>query len=78
MQGLQQDCSHARRLGFDAKAAIHPGQVETIVETFAPSATEIDRAHRILNSLQDAVAVVDGKMIDEAMARWAKRILRQN
>ncbi|MEZ5916749.1 MAG: aldolase/citrate lyase family protein [Parvularculaceae bacterium] len=78
IQGLQQDCRHARGLGFGAKAAIHPSQVQTIVETFAPSATEIDRARRILNSLQDGVAVVDGKMIDEAMARWAKRILRQN
>lgn len=78
MPGLQRECRHARSLGFQAKAAIHPGQVPTIVETFAPGAAEIDRARRILDSLQNGVAVVDGKMIDEAMARWAKRILRQD
>ena len=34
---LQLECQSARELGFSGKQAIHPDQVETILNTFVPS-----------------------------------------
>jgi (S)-citramalyl-CoA lyase len=43
--------------------------------TFAATADERDLAKRILDAAPDGVGVVDGKMIDIAMVRWASRIV---
>lgn len=73
--GLQREAASALSLGFGAKAAIHPGQISTITATFTPTEAEILQARRILAESAKGVAVVDGRMIDEAMARKARRIL---
>lgn len=75
-EALRQECALARQLGFHAKAAIHPSHLAIIAEGFAWSAEERERARRILASL-DGVGTVDGRMVDEAMARWARRVLDQ-
>lgn len=70
---LQADCDAARNLSFHGKAAIHPAQVEAINSTFAPSTEDREQARRILEAAPDGVGVLDGKMIDIAMIRWARR-----
>ena len=75
---LAEECRRSRRLGFFGKAAIHPLQVKTIVDVFAPTAKEIARANRILEIAHDGAGVVDGSMTDEAMVRWARRILKRD
>jgi (S)-citramalyl-CoA lyase len=73
--GLEQETRRAAGLGFAAKAAIHPGQVALINAAFAPSVAEVAQAHRILVENEKGVGVVNGQMIDEAVARKARRIL---
>ncbi|MBF5096101.1 CoA ester lyase [Azospirillum sp. INR13] len=73
--GLQWEAAAALALGFGAKAAIHPGQISTVNATFTPTEAEIAQARRIVAESAKGVAVVDGRMIDEAMARKARRIL---
>ncbi len=72
-----------RRIGFSSRAAIHPAQVEAIHVAVAPSRDEIVRATRLLTAY-DAAQVEsvgafvgpDGGMVDDAYARWARRIVR--
>ncbi|MCX7283677.1 MAG: aldolase/citrate lyase family protein [Novosphingobium sp.] len=71
---LQADCTVGRAMGFHGKAAIHPSQVDAIRETYEPSDAERDQARRILDAAPNGVGVLDGKMIDIAMVRWARRL----
>ncbi|HEY3697076.1 HpcH/HpaI aldolase/citrate lyase family protein [Phenylobacterium sp.] len=72
--GLEADCAMARAMGFAGKAAIHPSQVGPIEQAFALIEAERTLAARILAAGGDgAAAVLDGKMIDEAVVRWARR-----
>jgi citrate lyase beta subunit len=73
-EDLAVECRRARALGFYGKAAIHPAQLEAIGETFTPTPAERDLARRILEAAPDGVGVLDGKMIDVAMVRWARRL----
>lgn len=72
---------HAAAFGFDAKWVIHPNQIGAVNDGFAPSPDRVDHAHRVLAALDDAAsagkgaAVVDGALVDEAMARDARRVL---
>lgn len=71
---LAVECRRSRGVGFYGKAAIHPAQLDAIGEIFAPTPAERDLARRILEAAPDGVGVLDGKMIDVAMVRWAKRV----
>ncbi|MFP5516535.1 MAG: aldolase/citrate lyase family protein [Alphaproteobacteria bacterium] len=73
--GLERETAAALALGFGAKAAIHPGQIATINAALTPTEAEVAHARRVLAESAKGVAVVDGRMIDEAMARKARRIL---
>jgi (S)-citramalyl-CoA lyase len=75
--GLREEAVRARRLGFDGKAAIHPGQVEAIHAAFAPDGEAIERARRIVDASERAgggVVLVDGVMIDRPAVEAARRI----
>lgn len=71
----------AAGLGFDAKWVIHPRQVAGVNEGFTPSGDRVDHARRVLETLEKAAAdgrgaaVVDGALVDEAMAKDARRAL---
>lgn len=71
---LQRECTRGRALGFQGMTAIHPIQIDTIAETYAPTKAERSQAARILEAAPDGVGIVDGKMVDIAMIRWARRI----
>jgi citrate lyase subunit beta/citryl-CoA lyase len=78
LDDLRREAKQARRDGFDAKAAIHPAQVEVINAVFRPDAQERRWAEAVLASLAasgDGVAVVDGAMVDAPHASRARRIL---
>ena len=62
--------------GFDGKWAIHPAQLETVNEAFSPSADEVEWAQRVIDALDGKGAVqLDGRMLDEALAVSARRVL---
>jgi (S)-citramalyl-CoA lyase len=74
-EGLSQETSQAIALGFAGKAAIHPNQIATINEALTPHPDEVARARAILAENDKGVGVVQGEMIDEAVARKARRVL---
>ena len=73
--GLKQEMNAAKAFGFAAKAAIHPNQVGPINGALTPTGEEVAKAKRILSTNEGGVGVVDGEMVDEAVARKARRIL---
>lgn len=78
---LRSECELARTFGYDGKLAIHPAQLAQIHATFRPSGQEVRAARDILDALAAAaasgraVAEVDGRMVDAANARLARRVL---
>lgn len=68
------DARHARALGMTGKLCIHPGQVASVQEAFAPTEAELDWARRILATGDGAVAV-DGEMVDGPVRLRARALL---
>jgi len=50
--GLADECGRARRIGFTAKAAIHPRQVPAINGAFAPGTAEVAEAREALEAYE--------------------------
>jgi (S)-citramalyl-CoA lyase len=74
-QALEEETRRVLRLGFTGKAAVHPKQIAAINATFSPTATEIEQARAVLSENEKGVGLVGGQMIDEAVARHARRVL---
>lgn len=79
---VERASTRARALGFAAKWAIHPAQLDAVAAAFhAPAEAERARAEAVLAALRDAesrgssAASLDGRMIDTATRAWAYRIL---
>ncbi len=76
--GLKKSCQQSASLGYDGKWAIHPAQLDTINETFTPSAEDISRAQIILKAYEkvkasgEGATALDGKMVDAASVRLAR------
>lgn len=68
-------------MGFDGKQVIHPDQIESTLRAFTPTAAELAQARRIVEAMEQAEAngqgavTLDGKMIDYANVRMARRII---
>ena len=73
--GLKQEVAAAVALGFSAKAAIHPAQIGPINAALAPSAEAVEKARAVIAVNAKGVGTVEGEMIDEAVARKARRTL---
>jgi citrate lyase subunit beta/citryl-CoA lyase len=79
--GFAAACRQAADLGFDGKTLIHPRQVATANEIFAPAASEVDWARRVIAAHTDAVAggrgvvVLDGRLIESVHVEDAGRVL---
>ena len=78
---LRRDCQRARALGFRGKMAIHPRQVDVINEAFTPSAADVDRARRLIDTYETAraaghgVTTMDGRMVELPIVERARRTL---
>jgi citrate lyase subunit beta/citryl-CoA lyase len=73
----------SRALGFEGMGCIHPSQIPVIHEAFAPSASEIERASKIVAAFEEAqqrglgVVSLGSKMIDPpVVARAQKLVMR--
>jgi len=68
-----------KEMGYFGRSCIHPDQVVIVNEVFTPSASELENARDILDRLNASGGGValdaNGRMIDEAFARSARRIL---
>jgi citrate lyase subunit beta/citryl-CoA lyase len=82
LDGLREETQRLRRWGFGSRPAIHPAQVPVYNEVFTPSGPEVERAARMVELYdaalargRGAVTDEDGHMVDEAVVRVARRVL---
>jgi citrate lyase subunit beta / citryl-CoA lyase len=79
--GFAAACRQAADFGFDGKTLIHPKQVAIANEVFAPAASDVDWARRVIAAHADAVAsgrgvvVLDGRLIENLHVDDARRVL---
>jgi citrate lyase subunit beta/citryl-CoA lyase len=77
--GFAAACRQGRELGFDGKTLIHPRQIESANQAFAPGAAEVAQARRIIEAHAEAmregrgVVVVDGQLIENLHVAEARR-----
>ncbi|KAI8576677.1 hypothetical protein K450DRAFT_255628 [Umbelopsis ramanniana AG] len=78
---LKEECREGREFGFTGKQAIHPGQIDTIQEYFLPDPKDVERAVKIMDGFElyskkgVGAFVVDGKMIDMPVIKWAQKVV---
>lgn len=79
LEGLRESCAAGRRLGFLGRTAIHPHQLPVIIDAFRPDDDEVGRARELLAAAETAdsgaVLTADGRFVDEAVLRQARRLL---
>ena len=79
--GLQQEIKSVLPLGFKAKFAIHPGQLQSINNLFSPSEEAIEYAKKVIEVFEEAerngsgATSLDGKMIDVPVVKRARNLL---
>lgn len=72
------DALLARRLGFTAKAVLHPAQVAAVNAAFTPTEAEIAEAARYLRAFADArggVATLDGKLVEKPVIKRMEQVI---
>ncbi len=80
-EGFKRDTMLSKRLGYRGRTVIHPTQIEAANRIYTPSAAEIDYSRRVIQAFDEAVArgtastTVDGKLVDVAMVKTARRVL---
>jgi citrate lyase subunit beta / citryl-CoA lyase len=77
-ESLLTDCHRARDIGFAGKTCIHPSQLETVNQSFTPSASEIAEAEAIIEAAADSkesVFLLNNRMIDAPVLHRANQIL---
>ena len=82
LEGLAASCRDGRARGFLGRSAIHPRQIDTIRESFRPTAEEVARARTVLDRIEGSVAagvgalqLADGTFLDLAMVESARRTI---
>ena len=79
LDALAGECEYARELGYTAKMAIHPAQIETIHSALAPSVAALEWAKKVQALVDDnpdaAAFSLDGRMVDQPHFKIAQRIL---
>ncbi len=84
LDALRASSEALRRLGFRGRSCIHPAQVAIVNDVFTPTLAQLERARRLVERYDAAVAAGEGviaddkgKMIDEAVVRSARRTMAQ-
>jgi len=79
--GLRTEAEQGRDMGFDGKTVIHPTQLGIVNAAFTPDMDEIDLARRQIAAHEaaeaggNAVAVVDGRIVESLHVDMARRTL---
>jgi citrate lyase subunit beta / citryl-CoA lyase len=79
LAAFERSTHQLRRMGFVGRACIHPRQVPVVTAVFTPDPGAVQAAREVLEQLEErgSGVAVDrhGRMIDEAVARQARRLL---
>lgn len=79
--GLEEEIKNVLPLGFKAKFAIHPGQLQSINKLFSPSEEAVKYAKKVIEVFEEAerngsgATSLDGKMIDVPVVKRARNLL---
>lgn len=80
-EGLIQEASLIKQLGFDGKSVINPRQIKPIIKIYTPTEKEIQKSLAIMEAIKEAnakgsgVISLNGKMIDKPIVLRAQRVL---
>jgi len=81
-EGLRDEAQHGRAMGFDGKTLIHPAQIQTTHQAFAPSEAEIAWAREVNAAFEDpanagkGAVPLKGEMIEHMHWRAARALLQ--
>jgi citrate lyase subunit beta/citryl-CoA lyase len=75
--GLAQEASDGRGLGFDGKSLIHPNQIAACHAAFAPSEAEIERARALVEAFNGGAERFGNQMIESMHVETARRMLER-
>jgi citrate lyase subunit beta/citryl-CoA lyase len=84
LDALGSSIVQAREMGFRGAGCIHPAQVGPLNELFVPPPDRVERARRVLDVYDQAVAQgrasasIDGEMIDVPVAERARAIVARS
>ena len=79
--GFISECEQGRDMGMDGKTLIHPSQITSANQIFAPSAEEIAQAQKIVAAFDlpenhsKGVIPLDGRMVERMHAEMGRRVL---
>jgi citrate lyase subunit beta/citryl-CoA lyase len=79
--GFAEACRQGVELGFDGKTLIHPKTLDAANRAFAPSPEEVEWSYKIIAAFDaalaegKALAVCDGKLIENLHVENAKRVV---
>jgi citrate lyase subunit beta/citryl-CoA lyase len=81
LDGFRRSAEESRALGLRGAPCVHPSQVPILNEVFSPAPEELERARRIVEEYEKALAggegaiTVDGEFVDVPYYEQAKRLL---
>ncbi|GAA1209606.1 HpcH/HpaI aldolase/citrate lyase family protein [Prauserella alba] len=83
LSGLAESCVRGKALGMFGRSALHPKQLPTIKEAFAPTEDEVRKAREVVTAAASgeadetgALALPDGRFIDAPIIESARRTLQ--
>jgi citrate lyase subunit beta/citryl-CoA lyase len=83
LDGFRRTAEESRALGLRGAPSVHPSQVPILNEVFSPTAAELERARRVVEEYERALAAgegaitVDGEFVDVPFYEQAKRLLAE-
>jgi len=83
LEGLRTWALNSRAMGFGGMGCVHPMQIPSIHEAFAPTSTEIEKAKKIVAAYENAqekglgVVSLGSKMIDAPVVQRAIKLIAQ-
>lgn len=79
LDALRAESDDAVNIGFDAKVAVHPKQVDVIRAAYAPTDEQVAWAQGLLDAAQHerGVFTYEGQMVDGPVFKQAQQILRR-
>jgi citrate lyase subunit beta/citryl-CoA lyase len=81
LDAFRRSAEESRALGLRGAPCVHPSQVPILNEVFSPTAAELERARRVVEEYEKALAAgegaitVDGEFVDIPFYEQAKRLL---
>ena len=77
-EALETEARHAKSMGFDGKAVLHPDNVAVVNTIFSPTAEETAFAKKVIDlfdASETGLVVLDGKLIEKPVIRKMEQVL---